>query len=115
MNYEAIQKKALAKIKQYGKAITLTRITEGEYVPEDNSYSETKTIIDGVALQGSFSLQNVDGTNIRFGDVRFMAVLSDVPAVDDEIIFGSNFYHVVNISKLSPDGATDIYYEIQAR
>lgn len=115
MNYSKYQTKAYAKIKQYGSVIKVIRSGGNVYNPKTNEYVKNEETISGYALQSSFKQNNIDGTNIRIGDVYFLAVLDGVPKTNDSVIFGDKSYTVVNVDILSPDGNTNIYYRLQAR
>ena len=115
MNYAPYADKAFAKIKQYGSAIMITHSGKKEYDPATDSYIDNGTTVLGVAIQRNYQLRDIDGTNIKVGDVQFMASLHGKPFVNDEIIFESKKYTVVNVTALAPDGKTDIFYTIQAR
>lgn len=115
MNYDKYQTKAYTKIKQYGSVIKIIRSNGNVYNPKTNEYVKNEETISGYALQSSFKQNNIDGTNIRIGDVCFLAVLDSVPKTNDSVIFCDKTYTVINIDVLSPDGTTNIYYRIQAR
>lgn len=115
MNYQKYANKAYSKIKQYGSPITIQRSGSTSYNPLTDKYENNGVILSGFALQNNFDQKNIDGTNIRYGDVLLMCVLDGEPKSNDTIAFGSRGYTVVNVEVLSPDGQTDIYYKIQAR
>ena len=115
MNYQKYADKAYAKIKQYGSPITVKRAGKKVYDKETDTYTDNGEEYTGYALQRSFDQKNIDGTNIKFGDVLFMAVLSGLPKSNDKITYGSKSYTVINVDILSPNGVTDIFYNIQAR
>lgn len=115
MNYSKYAKKAYVKIKKYGSPIKIIRSGSNVYNAETNSYENSGTEISGYALQSSFDQKNIDGTNIRFGDVLFFAVFDESPKSNDEAIFNGKSYTVVNVDVFAPDGITDIYYKVQAR
>lgn len=115
MNYQKYADKAYSKIKQYGSPITVKRSGSKVYNPLKNTYEDSGITLSGFALQSNFDQKNIDGTNIRYGDVLLMCVLDGVPKSNDTVAFGAKGYTVVNVDVLSPDGQTDIYYKIQAR
>lgn len=115
MNYQKYADKAFTKIKKYGSPITVKRAGEKEYDEETNMYYDTGVEFGGYALQSRFENRDIDGTNIMFGDIKFMAVLDDVPFTDDTIIFEGSSYTIKNVIQLNPNGKTNIYYTIQAR
>lgn len=115
MNYQKYADKAYNKIKKYGSAIMITHSGSREYNPATNQYEETGTTVTGVAIQRNYQQRDIDGTNIRQGDIQFMASLNGKPYTNDKIEFEGKEYTVINISALAPDGKTDIFYTIQAR
>ena len=115
MSYDKYAKKAYTKVKQYGAPIKVKRAGKKVYDPATNSYVDNGAEFTGFALQSNFEQKDVDGTNIKFGDVKFMAVLDDTPKSNDVITFGNKTYTVISVSPLNMDGITDIYVTIQAR
>lgn len=115
MNYTPYANKAFEKIKKYGSAIMITHSGSKEYNPETDEYEDTGSIVLGVAIQRQYSQKDIDGTNIRMGDVNFMASLNGKVYSNDVIEFEGNNYTVVLAVPLNPDGKTDIFWNIQAR
>lgn len=115
MNYSKYANKAYSKIKQYGSSIKITRSGSKVYNPSTNSYEDSGKEINGYALQSNFDQKNIDGTNIQFGDILLFAYLDDIPKSNDTVLFNEKSYTIINVEKVSPDGKTDIYYNIQAR
>jgi len=115
MNYQKYADKAYTKIKKYGSPITIKRSGKAEYNKETNKYEDSGETISGVAIQRNYDQRNIDGTNIRMGDVQFMASLNGQPKSNDNITFVGKSFVVVNAVPMNPDGTTDIFYTIQAR
>lgn len=115
MNYQKYTDKAFSKIKQYGSSITITHSGQKHYSSTTNTYTDDGTKIYGVALQSNYQQRDIDGTNIRIGDIKFMASLNGKPQTNDTIEFEGKNYTVINVSVLSLDGKSDIFYTIQAR
>ena len=115
MNYQKYADKAYIKIKQYGSPILLKRAGKKQYDPATNTYTDTGIEFGGYAIQRNYDQKNIDGTNIKFGDVLFMASLSEKPLSNDAIIFEGKHYTVINCQSMNPNGKTDIFYTIQAR
>lgn len=115
MNYQKYADKAYSKIKQYGSPIMLKRSGKASYNTETNSYEDSGEVITGVAIQRNYDQKNIDGTNIRMGDVQFMACLSGQPKSNDKVMFGGKTFVVINAIPMNPDGTTDIFFTIQAR
>ena len=115
MNYQKYHNKAFDKVKKYGSSIIIKRIGESEYNPDTDTYTETTVEITGVALQLNFEQKDYDGTNVKYGDVKFMAVLNGRPETNDTVEFEGKSYVIINPRPLNLDGKTDIYCIIQAR
>jgi len=115
MNYQKYADKAYEKIKKYGSAIMVRQSGQKEYDPTTNTYVDSGLTIVGVAIQRQYSQRDIDGTNIKMGDVEFMASLNGKPQTNDEIEFEGKKYVVILARALAPDGTTDIFYTIQAR
>lgn len=115
MNYQKYADKAYSKIQQYGSPIKIRRSGKKTYDPSTNTYTDSGTEINGFAIMRNYNQHNIDGTNIRMGDVQFMASLDGQPKSNDTITFGTKSYTVVNVDVMNPDGNTDIYFTIQAR
>ena len=115
MNYTPYANKAYTKIKKYGSVILITHSGDSVYNPETDEYEETSSTVVGVAIQRKYSQKDIDGTNIRIGDINFMASLNGKPYSNDVIDFGGNQYTVVIAQPMNVDGNTDIFWDIQAR
>ena len=115
MNYQKYADKAFDKIKKYGSSIQITHSGKKVYDPATNTYTDSGTTVSGVAIQRNYEQKNIDGTNIRMGDVQFMCSLNGRPFSNDTIEFDGKSYTVVNVDCLNPNGKTDIFYLIQAR
>ena len=115
MNYTPYADKTYTKLKKYGSTITVTHSGSKVYNPDTDEYTDTGSTVVGVAIQRNYSQRDIDGTNIRIGDVNFMASLNGKPYSNDEIEFEGNKYTVVLAIPLNPNGKTDIFWNIQAR
>jgi hypothetical protein len=115
MNYQKYADKAYSKIKQYGSSVEIVRSGNKKYNPTTNKYEDETDSIYGFALQGNFTQDNIDGTNIRIGDVLLTCVLNGKPKSNDTVVFQGNSYTIINVNVFSPDGETVIYYKVQAR
>lgn len=115
MNYVPYANKAYEKIKKYGSSITITRSGNAEYNSATDEYDDKGEQIVGVAIQRNYDQRDIDGTNIRMGDINFMASLDGKPQSNDVIEFEGNNYTVVRAVPMNPNGKTDIFWTIQAR
>lgn len=115
MNYQKYADKTFDKIKKYGSSISCKRSGKKVYDKTTNSYTDTGIEFSGVAIQRNFDQKNIDGTNIKFGDVQFMAAMEQRPQSNDTVIFGGRKYTVINVEPLNVDGSVDIFVNIHAR
>lgn len=115
MTYQKYADKAYKKIKQYGSPVTVKSSGKKVYDDKTNTYTDTGNEFHGFAIQRNYDQRDIDGTNIRVGDVQFMAVLDGVPKSNDKITFGGKSYTVINVNTLNPDGTVNIFYTIQGR
>lgn len=115
MRYDKYRNKAASELRQYGGPITVRRAGKKVYDRETNTYTDTGTEFSGHAVQKSISMRNVDGTNVKFGDVLFMASLDGRPLPNDTVTFGGRSYTVIDCQPMNPDGQTDIFFNIHAR
>lgn len=115
MNYQKYADKAFAKIKQFGSAITVKRSGKKVYDKKTNTYTDTGEEFSGYAIQRNFDQRNIDGTNIKFGDVLFMAVMEQRPQSNDTVTFGGRKYTVIDVEPLNVDGSVDIVVNVHAR
>lgn len=113
--YDKYAEKASSKIRKYGSPITVRRSGMRVYDGDTNTYDDSGDELVGVAIQRNFDQRNIDGTNIRFGDVLFMACLDGRPKSGDGVSFGGRTFTVVSVEPMCPDGSTDIFVRIQAR
>ena len=116
MNYQKYAEKAKAKISQYGSPCKVIRKDANEqYDEEKDEYIGTDTEINGSAIISTYSSSDIDGTNIKMGDVRIMCVLESPPMVEDRIQVGGKEYSILDVSELNIDGNTVIYYKVHGR
>lgn len=118
MSYQKYRDKAYTKIKKYGAPITVTsqsELSETVYNEETDEYEGVPVVYKGVAIMRNFDQRNIDGSNVKFGDVLFMACINGEPMSNDTVTFQGKDYTVINVSALNPDGSGAIFYNIHAR
>ena len=116
MNYQKYADKAYEKIKKYGSPIVIKQKgDEKEYNPDTDEYEGVEVEIKGVAIQRSFDQKNVDGSNVKFGDILFMACLDGTPKSNDTVVYGGKEYTVLDVKVMNPNGEKQIFFNIQAR
>lgn len=115
MNYVPYANKAFKKLGEKGSTISVTRAGNKVYNKETNTYTDSGETFSGKAVQLMYDQRDIDGTNIKFGDVKFLAQLPKRPMSNDTVSFGGKTYTVINADPLNPDGSVDIIVYIQAR
>lgn len=115
MNYTAIANKVVNKLKQYGTACQIKRVSGEVYNPETNEYENTETVVNGNGIAGNYALEAVDGTNVKIEDVNIMCMFDSAPVVNDKLTFGSKEYSIISIKEVNPSGNKVLYYEAQCR
>ena len=115
IDYGKYSKKAREKISQYGSVCEIRNSGKKVYNKELNTYEDTSESIKGYALQQKIDLANIDGTNIKFGDILLMCVFDERPNPNGTITFGGHTYTIINIESVNPNGMTDIYFKVHAR
>ena len=114
-DYTKYKNKAYKKLKEKGSPITVKRAGKKVYDKTKNTYTDTGKEFSGYAVQRSFDQKNIDGTNIKFGDVLFMASLDERPLTNDTVTFEGKGYTVIDCQPMNPNGKTDIFFNIHAR
>lgn len=119
MDYQKYAKKAFDKLQAYGNAkptnVTIRRSGKVVYDPKTNTRTNTGEEFSGVGIQRNFNQKNIDGVNIKFGDILIMAQLPKRPQSNDTVIFVGKEYTVINVDPVNIDGSVDIFVNIQAR
>ncbi|SEP80163.1 hypothetical protein SAMN04487977_101468 [Treponema bryantii] len=115
MDYTKYANKAYSKLDKYGSAIKIKRSGNKIYDKTTNTYTDGGEEFSGVAIQRSFSIKDIDGTNVKYGDALFMAQLPKRPVTNDTVNFGGRNYTVLNADPMNVDGSVDIFVMIHAR
>lgn len=108
-----------AFLAEFGRAVTIRRLTPGTYDPAtgDGGTTTTKNY-SGTGRLGNYSDALMDGTLIKQGDRRMTFQPDDktfVPAIGDSAIVGASTFAVVNASKTREIGGTVFLYTLQLR
>lgn len=114
MDYSKYTTRARQKITQYGKTCVVKTSGTQEYNADTNEYENTSEQFQGVAIIKSTQETTVANTDIKAGDVSFMACLDKEPKAGDIFVFCNKEYSIIKIMPCSVDGSV-IYYDIVAR
>lgn len=121
-------------ILNYGLPITLTKrgstaTYEKRYDPATKSFiwvdvetdevftqepAETVVAYQGLAVRTKYRDEAIDGTLVKRGDVRLLAVNIPLPQLGDTIQVGDTVYNVVQTDPVAP-GPTVVLYKVQVR
>ena len=93
------------------------------YNPATNEYEKQEERFDGFCVVSGYEDRLVDGTVIKAGDRKVMAVLlgepepnlSSLEVYDKKGKILKDTYQVINANKVSPDATTVILYRLQCR
>jgi hypothetical protein len=97
-------------------------VGEPEYDPANNDYIQNYDTFEGVCIISGYSDELIDGTVIKIGDRKVIAVLSGEPLpslskldVYDKKGNLTESYQIINFQKISPDADTIIAFRLQCR
>lgn len=107
---------ALDLLGRKGQQITITTVTTGAYNPATGGVSNTETVQTGVGLPIAYKASEIDGTNIRRGDVKVIVAASGLtePKVNGQVSFIGFTGTIKNVEIVFPDG-NPIIYRLQVR
>ncbi|MGX5220234.1 hypothetical protein [Pseudomonas sp. S9] len=104
-----------------GLEMTLRHTVKGSYIPGGTANPDTVTDYQGSAFRDTYKLQDIDGSLIKAGDVKFLVspVLLDEtdtpePVTQDKVIFDGDTYTVVGVVPWNYAGLA-VGFEVQAR
>lgn len=107
---------ALDLLGRKGQPITITTVTTGAYNPTTGGVSSTETVQTGVCVPVGYKASEIDGTNIKRGDVKVIVAASGLtePKVNGLVSFIGFTGTIKNVEIVAPDG-TPIVYKLQVR
>ncbi len=114
--YDSFVTLALDLLGRKGQQITITAVTTGAYSPSTGGVSSTETVQTGVGVPIAYKASEIDGTNIRRGDVKVIVAGSGItePKVNGQVSFIGFTGTIKNVEVVAPDG-TQIVYKLQVR
>ena len=125
MSYKAKASAVLAKLKTKGAPCNLLKPTDGMPVYDEatDSHIQPTTPFPGCCLVTSFDSKLIDGTAIKYGDVKILCAFKADVSPDngaDNIVVNPGTTHekkfvVINSKALCPDGRTNILFTVQGR
>lgn len=107
---------ALDLLGRKGQQITITTVTPVAYNPATGGIASTETVQTGVGVPVGYKASEIDGTNIRRGDVKVIVAGSGItePKVNGQVSFIGLTGTIKNVEIVAPDG-TPIVYKLQVR
>lgn len=104
-----------------GAALTLTKTVKGQRNPDTGATVDVVTSYSGSALRETYRQRDIDGTNIKVGDVKFIVspvqlIGTDMPqaAPQDKVSFDGKTYTVIQVNPYNYAGLA-VGFEVQAR
>ena len=115
-NYTAIQSTATNLLTNFGEDATATRTGGATFDPTTGSYTGgSTTTITGKVVRLNYSKNEIDGGMVQRDDARmYFQAGNGAPEIDDNILFDSENYRVMNVITTAPSD-TDVMYELQVR
>lgn len=116
-DYGSLGADAAGLIEEFGAAAVLKRSVAGDYDPRFGDVDDNGLqVFNTVAVRVEYELSDVDGTQIRAGDVKLLVTpdLATTPQSGDTIEFAGDTYTVVVSTPLSPAGVV-VLHQVQAR
>lgn len=104
-------------LREFGRALTLTRRVSGAYDTATGTATVTATEYSGRGAVFDYPARLIDGTHVLRGDKRIVMSaqgLSVVPAPGDAITLGDVDHRVIDVKALEPAG-TVVLYTLQVR
>ncbi len=115
MNYTELASHVEKLIAKYGKTLTLRSYSAATYDPVTMTYTPGTAVDTPIsAVEESYKNYEIDGTQIRAGDIRLIASSDVVPTTAMKIVIENVEWEIVSIYNLRPSTVT-LYYTIQAR
>lgn len=104
-----------------GAELTITRTVKGPRNPDTGATSDVVTTYPGSGLRETYQQKDIDGSNIKAGDVKFIVSPVQLDGTDmpqpmtvDKILFGGKVYGVVQVNPWDYVGLA-VGFEVQAR
>ena len=114
-NNIALARRLLTK---YGRAISLTRVTEGVYnVATGATAASSTTNYSAKGYPDGYNSFEADGTLIRLNDTKLWIstpTTGEVPEVGDTLVIDSKTLRIMNVGIINAQGV-NVLYKLQCR
>jgi len=114
--YDSAIALALDLLGRKGQQITITTVTTGAYSTVTGGVTSAEDVQTGVGVPVAYKASEIDGTNIKRGDVKVIVAASGLtePKVNGQASFIGFTGTIKNVEIVAPDG-TPIVYKLQVR
>lgn len=114
--YDSSITMALDLLGRKGQPITITTVATGAYNPSTGGVSSIETVQTGVGVPVGYKASEIDGTNIKRGDVKVTVAGYGItePKVNGLVSFIGFTGTIKTVEIVAPDG-TPIVYKLQVR
>jgi len=115
-DYETLKGTAAKLITNFGAASVISRTGGSTFDPVTGSYSGgSTTTINAKAVRAQFTQSEKASQAVQESDIKLLVEAGKgVPLIDDNVLFDSINYRVLNVKEVSPSGV-DVFYELQLR
>jgi len=116
-NYTNLAKTAQRLLTNFGASVLYVDSVRNTYDPVTNTIITAAQEYSVKGAKLNYSLGNVDGENIKQGDVRLLMEargLPVTPSPDGEVLIGDVRWKVISVLEINP-AAIPVYYELQLR
>ena len=109
--YEESKQQAINDINEYGRTINIVSVV---YSGTDYDPTITKTNTPVKAVQSFFLSNEIDGTNIKANDKKYLIAGDVTVTTDMKILDGGIEHSIINVLSVKP-GDTLVLSKVQAR
>jgi len=113
--YDNLASVATKLLTDKGQQVTINRAVTNSFNPVTGIITPgTATNIVGYGAAFDYNANQIDGTLVQNGDIRFILEPTDEPAIEDTVVIDSDTYKVISVKKTAPAGIV-VNYELQLR
>lgn len=110
-----LQGVALQLLTNYGRSISLQRVTEGAYNTSTSTLaSGTTTSYSGYGHPSPYTSNELANVDLLSTDIKLILYSTTMPLVGDVVTIDSVIYRVLSVQKVNAQGV-NIIYKLQLR
>ena len=115
-DYANLAKTSSRLVKNFGRAVTIRKYTQGSYDPNTGTASNTyaDTVFNALTLNFGNGQTLHNGNQIQANDARLLLEPSAVFSITDKVFIGGIEWGIVSIGSLHPDG-TELLHDLHIR